>query len=185
MELAWAAGFFDGEGCVTLSRSRAGDPQRLQMSVAQVDERPLRRFGEAIGGYGRFALRKKMPRNGIRLPMVLSIHRQDDIRRVLEVLWPHLSEPKREQVARCYWAIVEALGTRKHLPRDVVIRTPGNAGNRANREKTHCPKGHPYDARNTYWFAQRTGTLGRACRACRRESVRRSNALRHPASEVG
>lgn len=27
--------------------------------------------------------------------------------------------------------------------------------------KTHCPKGHPYDERNTYH-----GTNGRACRAC-------------------
>lgn len=32
------------------------------------------------------------------------------------------------------------------------------------RRKTHCPRGHPYDAENTYWRADRS----RHCRACAR-----------------
>lgn len=36
-----------------------------------------------------------------------------------------------------------------------------------HRGKTECPKGHPYDALNTY-----QGTNGRACRACQREHQR-------------
>ena len=31
------------------------------------------------------------------------------------------------------------------------------------RAKTNCPKGHPYDAENTYWQGNR-----RSCRTCRR-----------------
>lgn len=44
-----------------------------------------------------------------------------------------------------------------------------------NAQKTHCPKGHPYDEVNTYWRKDRPGH--RECRAClstprrRRESV--------------
>jgi hypothetical protein len=38
----------------------------------------------------------------------------------------------------------------------------------ANSRKTHCPKGHPYDAKNTYWH-----NGGRECRACHREQERR------------
>jgi hypothetical protein len=34
-----------------------------------------------------------------------------------------------------------------------------------NAEKTHCPKGHPYDLKNTRWYRGR-----RHCRACRREA---------------
>jgi hypothetical protein len=34
-----------------------------------------------------------------------------------------------------------------------------------NAEKTHCPKGHPYDLENTRWYRGR-----RHCRACNRES---------------
>lgn len=38
--------------------------------------------------------------------------------------------------------------------------------------RTHCPHGHPYDERNTYW--RRTG--GRMCRACklRRKTLARA-----------
>lgn len=32
-----------------------------------------------------------------------------------------------------------------------------------NAAKTHCPKGHPYDEENTYWYMGK-----RACRNCRR-----------------
>ncbi len=34
-------------------------------------------------------------------------------------------------------------------------------------DKTHCPKGHPYDAANTW--SSPSGKVGRQCRACHRE----------------
>lgn len=53
LELAWAAGFFDGEGYVGLAHEHSVDRlPRLQMSVAQVDRRPLDRFAKAVG-YGK------------------------------------------------------------------------------------------------------------------------------------
>lgn len=39
----------------------------------------------------------------------------------------------------------------------------------ANREKTHCPQGHPYSGDNLY----RRNDGGRECRACHRERQRR------------
>jgi len=45
-------------------------------------------------------------------------------------------------------------------------------------KKTHCPKGHPYDAENTY----RIKTGGRACRACMRERCRRRREKQRLAS---
>jgi hypothetical protein len=41
------------------------------------------------------------------------------------------------------------------------------------RSKTHCPRGHAYDAENTYW---RADWAGRNCRACGRENARRYKA---------
>ena len=41
-----------------------------------------------------------------------------------------------------------------------------------NLPKENCPKGHPYDAANTYW----TPKGHQDCRACRREASRRYNA---------
>lgn len=44
-----------------------------------------------------------------------------------------------------------------------------SAAREAKRAITHCPSGHPYDARNT--FVNRAGS--RVCRACRQRAVRR------------
>jgi hypothetical protein len=52
-------------------------------------------------------------------------------------------------------------------------RTP----TRVNAEKTHCPKGHPYDEENT-----RLIPGGRACKECGRESVRRRRRLQRQAN---
>ncbi len=42
-----------------------------------------------------------------------------------------------------------------------------------NRRKTHCPKGHPYDERNTMWRRKGQGDrVGRNCRACDRARSR-------------
>lgn len=56
-------------------------------------------------------------------------------------------------------------------PRPVLPRKAPRAYVHPNSEKTHCPAGHPYDEINTYWRKRSSG--GRACRACRREGMRR------------
>jgi len=59
-------------------------------------------------------------------------------------------------------------------------------GRGAGMEKTHCPRGHEYNAANTYWV---NGTLRRNCRACgclvqqRRRAEK--NRAHHPDSEAG
>lgn len=41
-------------------------------------------------------------------------------------------------------------------------------GRSANAEKTHCPKGHPYDDANTWrYFNAKAGYWVRICRTCR------------------
>ncbi len=42
-----------------------------------------------------------------------------------------------------------------------------------NARKTHCPKGHPYDADNTMIEQLPNGRTGRKCRACGRERANR------------
>lgn len=57
-ELAWAAGFFDGEGYVGLAHQHWKDRCRRQLHahIAQTDPRPLERFQAAIG-FGRVTKR--------------------------------------------------------------------------------------------------------------------------------
>ena len=47
-------------------------------------------------------------------------------------------------------------------------------GPNRNREKTHCPAGHPYSDENTYINKRGDGSAFRACRICRKEQKRES-----------
>lgn len=50
-----------------------------------------------------------------------------------------------------------------------------------NAAKTHCPKGHAYDAENTH-LDETTGRHIRVCRACGRENMRRFRAKQREAT---
>jgi hypothetical protein len=117
LELAWAAGFFDGEGSVYLNRKRAigGTTGREYiihspcLSVAQVDPRPLARFALAVGG------RKPGGPYQPRTAKSNAYYRWDamgrpSVHRIGLLLWPHLSEPKREQFHRVWAALETAKG---------------------------------------------------------------------------
>jgi len=59
------------------------------------------------------------------------------------------------------------------VQRENVMRSPIATG-AINAAKTHCPKGHPYDAENTYvWQHTKRSTTVRICKACNREHARR------------
>lgn len=53
------------------------------------------------------------------------------------------------------------------------IRTDYQSSGIRQREKTHCPAGHLYDEANTLHKINRHGNVGRSCRACQRERMRR------------
>jgi len=52
----------------------------------------------------------------------------------------------------------------------------GQERGRQQRAKTHCPQGHPYDPTNTLLYRGK-----RYCRACRRETQRRTRARKRVA----
>jgi hypothetical protein len=52
----------------------------------------------------------------------------------------------------------------------------GNTLVSRNLAKTHCPKGHPYDAVNTRWRVSRYGRKWRDCRICTRIANRKRKA---------
>src|SRR5437773_1281790 len=98
-ERAWAAGFFDGEGYVGVHRDkRPGRTPVLNIGIEQVDARPLQRFASAVGWQGNI-----LKRPAQRAPNRQVIHRiimgHTDTWKTIAVLWPWLSEPKREQFA--------------------------------------------------------------------------------------
>jgi hypothetical protein len=93
-ELAWAAGFFDGEGYVG-GEQQEGRSVRLVIQVAQADPRPLERLCAALGGnvHGPYE-------RGNRPYWVLVIGTFEQAQNAVALLWGWLSEPKRDQVRR-------------------------------------------------------------------------------------
>jgi len=96
-ELAWAAGFFDGEGtiCHRIDK-RPGRAPCLQFHMEQVDPRPLVRFAAAVGWEG--GMSQRAPRGGGRQAIYRIAMGHAAAVRTMQLLWPYLSEPKREQL---------------------------------------------------------------------------------------
>jgi LAGLIDADG endonuclease len=94
IELAWAAGFFDGEGCSYLQKTSVGH-RRLRANITQKDIRPLERFQQVVGMGTIYGPRPQPPHT-----YYLYFNRRNSIA-LFELLWPYLSEPKREQWSRC------------------------------------------------------------------------------------
>ncbi len=57
LQLAWAAGFVDGEGYIGITRwfdkKRGYHTHRVQFDIAQVHEKPIRMLSEMFGNVGR------------------------------------------------------------------------------------------------------------------------------------
>lgn len=100
LELAWAAGFFDGEGTISQTTAKGTTKRYLLLRMAHVDPRPLERFIVAVGighirgpyqhkkGEGRWSDYSVWQLGGSRAEIAFA------------ALEPYLSEPKREQYAR-------------------------------------------------------------------------------------
>jgi len=96
-QLAWAAGFFDGEGSIQLRRGTL-----LQLYVGQTDPRPLERFAAAVGVgkvNGPYGPYPRKGRANTWKPMYAWQVGGRKAEQVFDLLRPFLSEPKREQYA--------------------------------------------------------------------------------------
>jgi len=93
LDLAWAAGFFDGEGhigCILYKGMR--QYPRMQISLTQKDGRPLDRWYK-IFPVGNFHTRP----GGI---TDLNIGNFENVQAIMCALWNYLSEPKKEDYVR-------------------------------------------------------------------------------------
>ena len=139
-ELAWAAGFFDGEGC--FSFSVAGN--YLCVSISQTEPEPLERFARAVGvGWvlGPYDLRKND--RWIRKPQyVYRANGYERVQAIAALLWFKLGLAKQEQAVHALAAEFERRGS------------------------LTCQKGHPKrrgkgcpTCTANYWRMRRDGTL--------------------------
>lgn len=103
-ELAWAAGFFDGEGsCCIKTIIEKGSIVRtrkyVDLSVSQVALSPLYRFQKAIGGTGKIYTNRPTP--------YWRSSKHEVVQAAVAMLWPFLCMPKRNQIIRTFKEVSE------------------------------------------------------------------------------
>lgn len=154
VELAWAAGFLDAEGCFGLAKAnkrvRGTQWYRIRASATQhgqpaVIPDVLHRLQGALRGIGRIEC------HGDDDDFKWLVEGETDVQMVLDAVSPFLSDVKTAQAARALQAF------------RAQTRLKGNA--------THCVRGHEY----TY-TAMRGGRMRRICNACARLQDRRERA---------
>ena len=105
-ELAWAAGFFDGEGCIWARKPQKHSRSKVYLGVNQIDNRPLERFMKAVGAghmKGPYLANRTGPSKGNEKPVwYWNCYPQEEVEKVLAKLFPYMSEPKKEQAMTCY-----------------------------------------------------------------------------------
>lgn len=103
-ELAWAAGFFDGEGHVGLTSDKR-HRFYLFISIAQTDTYVLERFRSAVGEIGRICKRRTMKsvKHNQRWDYVVTIF--ESCQAIIAMMWPWLSPVKRKQASNALLAV--------------------------------------------------------------------------------
>lgn len=88
-ELAWAAGFIDGEGSTTTRKTKHNTYQ-LSLQIQQKGSEPLDKIKEILGG----EVYASKVRPGI---FKWSIQKKESVINCLNQLWPYLTEVKKRQ----------------------------------------------------------------------------------------
>ncbi len=155
-ELAWAAGFWDGEGCISLATRSSN----YGLHISQAGDEGvalLERFALSIGIEARIYGETERNRNPKYKPAFKLAAAQPSAYKAIGRCWPYLSETKRAQAQRAVDAYAAKKAAFVHF----------------NLVKDVCPNGHPYDDENTFRETTIDGKVRRHCRTCQREHQQR------------
>lgn len=137
-ELAWAAGLFEGEGCIFGAKDKTSGIVYPLLSLAMTDLDVVERFHRAVGGLGKISKwsPRKSPYNGKPLKQMwqwdagghkLSIA-------VIPMLWFGLGERRRAKAAEVLHAWKTCPRKRQWYPKEcTVCSAPTIAVGRCNR----------------------------------------------------
>ena len=103
VELAWAAGFYDGEGSISCTANNGNPNTRIQLSIGQKNDdgkkssARLERFKRAMG-VGKIYKKTRIGKE-INQSQFL-VCKAADVGTCVKLLWPNISVEKRNQMAR-------------------------------------------------------------------------------------
>tara|TARA_R100000664_G_scaffold27307_1_gene37900 strand:+ start:6990 stop:7358 length:369 start_codon:yes stop_codon:yes gene_type:complete len=95
-DLAWAAGFHDGEGSVVFGRMR-GDTPYVQYCITNTYYPALQRFRRIVGKDKVKIYNKKERKPHYKRAWQLSTGRHENVQAIVAMLWPFLSREKQIQ----------------------------------------------------------------------------------------
>lgn len=150
-EIAWCAGFLEGEGCFSLHSKNGG----IMVSALQVQKEPLDKLYRVLGGKMSFRERKnKNPKNSDVWAWWVTGPRAASI---MMTLYPFLSLIRKEQIKKALnvWKKIPPVGSRYVLK---------------------CKNGHALDDRNTR-ISITESRRKRTCRTCAREHMRKKRLV--------
>jgi hypothetical protein len=151
-ELAWAAGLFEGEGCLS-SSPRGKRRNGVQLRLGSTDLDVVQRFAEVVA-CGTIQPPRKWSGEHRKHWKPLHdwcLYDAASVAYVIEMLLPWFGERRRAKALEVL-AIAREIGLRKG-------------------KRTHCPQGHPYEGANLIREPiMRAGKsyVARRCRTCRR-----------------
>lgn len=146
-DLAWLAGFLEGDGCFCLQKHRYAS-----VKVSQTSRWPLEVCQRLLGG----TIHPRRHNQPNHRPVFYWSIGGPSAAGAMMTLFSFLSPRRREQV-------------KSVLRRWVTV--PAKAAMR-----THCPKGHPFSGDNLFIRTLKQGHAGRGCRECQRSFVRACRA---------
>jgi hypothetical protein len=150
-DLAWAAGLFEGEGCVHVGVRKSGT-HVLRLVLSMTDRDVVERMGQIMSVGRVYEVPKHATWQGHwKTQYRWVVDRADHIQAALAMFWPWLGDRRRAKAR-------EALA---------AFRAGVGKGGRMS-DRTRCPQGHPYDDTNTYTYLKRSGRQQRQCRMCSR-----------------
>lgn len=146
-EIAWAAGLFEGEGCLRVSRNRRGNLSPM-ICLQMTDRDMVQRFKDILEGRGD--VRGPWDKGPGRKPMyAVDICGRTDVKRVMQSFLP--------------W-----LGTRRTAKAIEVLALIDTLDAAAAQRAKHCPHGHLRSPENTYVNPKGYGI----CLTCKRANAR-------------
>ncbi len=136
LELAWLAGFMDGEGCIRVHYRPDSGKWRLKATVVQKDWRPLTRYKALFGGQVYFSQQRQVHSWEVSGP---------DAVLTLKTLLPYLDEKKIQAEVALKWIhfpekvtrILRKLKRRRCPPCLEVQQRRARQAARQNTEQAH------------------------------------------------
>ncbi len=158
-EIAWAAGLFEGEGCISLADNWGGRLHVI-LDLSSTDRDVVEKFAAIVkcgtfgGPYGPFGAKAYTHKPFWKW----RASAKADVAQVKELLLPHLCERRRAKWLDC-------------LERQANQRPKKKTGPPRGRYlKETCRRGHPFTEENTYvWQKDADSLVVRRCRTCDRD----------------